>query len=106
MIHLKYAFTDIGHCRVCFTITSSANIDYHYCIQEEDENTIDFYRCTEDWEPIVPAWFNSTKRFVLDLPEDIDDYALRLIEDWKRVGNYQEKVDEDGTHYLQREDYL
>ena len=106
MIQLKYVFTDIGYCRVYFKITSSANIDYHYCIQEEDENTIDFYRCTEDWEPLCPAWFDSTKLFILDLPENVDDYTLKLISAWKEVGNYQEKVDENGTHYLQKSEDL
>lgn len=106
MICLKYAFTDIGYCRVCFKITSSKNIDYYYCIQEEDENTIEFYRCTEDWEPLAPVHFNYTECIILDVPEDIDDYALRLIKDWKQVENYREKVDENGTRYLQKSESL
>lgn len=80
MITFKYQFTDIGYCRVCFTVEVQENT-FYYCLQE-DGSTVELFRCSDDEEPqsILTPKPGLTLKF--DLPENPDEYVKELIERW------------------------
>ena len=100
MIQLKYNHTDIGYCRVCFTIDVEDQTLY-YCIQEEGPG-VEFYRCSKDWEPDSPVSFKVGSEFILDIPKDLNEYATGLISCWKKQYNYKETLKIHGATYLKR----
>jgi len=94
MMVFKHDHTDIGYARVCFTVQGAKNPKntYYYCIQEEIEGVVLMYRCGDGdwWEPDYSVVI--TGEYSFDLPNDIDDYAKNLIEQWKKTN--KEKTDD------------
>ena len=83
----KYHHTDEGFCRVCFTTQGAVNPKntYYYCIQEDREYP-KMFRCSctshdAPWEPEYPVSIDGEVSF--DLPDDIDNYAQNIINEWK-----------------------